>query len=82
MSIARRPLLALVTILALSASAAPSATDIHPTVAASCAIYAGAIVYQALRARDRRGYCLKIKYPKYPVVVVLVPQIYSGRYCR
>lgn len=51
---------------------------IHPAVGAGCAIYAGAIVYQAMRARDRPGHCLKIKYPRFwtpPAPVVLVPQI-------
>lgn len=57
---------------------------IAPAVAAGCGIYAGAIAYQADRATARTGYCLKIKYPRVftPVTVVLVPQIYSGKYCK
>lgn len=51
---------------------------VHPSVGAGCAIYAGAIIYQATRAKDRPGHCLKIKYPRFwspPAPVVLVPQI-------
>jgi hypothetical protein len=57
---------------------------IHPGVAVGCAFYVGAIIYQADRAADRRGYCLKIKYPRVqpPGVPVLAPQIYSGGHCR
>lgn len=55
---------------------------IHAAVAAACLVQAGAIVYQASRARNRSGYCLKIKYPRFGQPRVLVPQIYSGGYCR
>lgn len=74
-----------IALLPMLAGAVCAATAfVHPSVAAGCAVYAGAIVYQANRAKDRVGHCLKIKYPRVnPTgVPVLVPQIYAGKYCR
>ncbi|MCU1372276.1 MAG: hypothetical protein JWO77_3470 [Ilumatobacteraceae bacterium] len=55
---------------------------VNRAAGAACALQFGALVLQAIRARDRAGHCLKVKYPKYGQPRVLVPQIYTGKYCK